>query len=216
MNKETLIDKIAFISEELQQQTINWIRKDYEITSLEVNVYLSNIKYLSEQANYLNDFLLEEGNTIQATSINSKPVSATQSMEDLSMKIEEEVKHIPTKTVVPENTIHKNVSQPDADSLSLHEKLSEQSHTHSVADSLKQNYFQKDLSFSLNERLFIVSNLFDDDQNDFAKVTAHLATLDSWEEVEFYLNETCVRPYRWNEKEADKNHFYKILKQRFA
>ena len=57
MNKEILIDKIAFISEELQVQSMDWLKRGYQITPLEVGVFLSNINYLAEQANYLNHFL---------------------------------------------------------------------------------------------------------------------------------------------------------------
>ena len=47
MNKEILIDKIAFISEELQVQSMDWLKRGYQITPLEVGVFLSNINYNS-------------------------------------------------------------------------------------------------------------------------------------------------------------------------
>jgi hypothetical protein len=114
----------------------------------------------------------------------------------------------------PASALQANTNQHPE--ISLHERLSEQTSTTSLADTLKRQSSIKDLSFSVNDKMFIVSNLFDDNQNDFNRIMTHIATLDAWDEVEIYLNETCTIPYQWENKEADKKHFFRILKQRFA
>ena len=203
MNKEILIDKIAFISEELQVQSMDWLKRGYQITPLEVGVFLSNINYLAEQANYLNHFL----KTVEG--LPAVPVPAMQinntavTIESLSAAI---------ANAAPSNQTNAS-QQPE---ITLHERLSEQTSNTSLADTLKRQSSVKDLSFSVNDKMFIVSNLFDDNQNDFNRIMSHVATLDAWDEVEIYLNETCTIPYQWENKEADKKHFFRILKQRFA
>ncbi len=203
MNKEILIDKIAFISEELQVQSMDWLKRGYQITPLEVGVFLSNINYLAEQANYLNHFLKTvEG--LPAVPVPAMPIINTAvTVESLSAAI---------ANAAPSN--QSNASQQPE--ITLHERLSEQTSTTSLADTLKRQSSIKDLSFSVNDKMFIVSNLFDENQNDFNRIMTHIATLDAWDEVEIYLNETCTIPYQWENKEADKKHFFRILKQRFA
>ena len=203
MNKEILIDKIAFISEELQVQSMDWLKRGYQITPLEVGVFLSNINYLAEQANYLNHFLKTvEG--LPAVPVPAMPINNTAvTIESLSAAI---------ANAAPTNQTNAS-QQPE---ITLHERLSEQTSNTSLADTLKRQSSIKDLSFSVNDKMFIVSNLFDDNQNDFNRIMSHVATLDAWDEVEIYLNETCTIPYQWEKKEADKKHFFRILKQRFA
>ena len=203
MNKEILIDKIAFISEELQVQSMDWLKRGYQITPLEVGVFLSNINYLAEQANYLNLFLKTvEG--LPAVPVPAMPINNTAvTIESLSAAI---------ANAAPSNQTNAS-QQPE---ITLHERLSEQTSNTSLADTLKRQSSIKDLSFSVNDKMFIVSNLFDDNQNDFNRIMSHVATLDAWDEVEIYLNETCTIPYQWENKEADKKHFFRILKQRFA
>jgi len=203
MNKEILIDKIAFISEELQVQSMDWLKRGYQITPLEVGVFLSNINYLAEQANYLNHFLKTvEG--LPAVPVPAMPIINTAvTIESLSAAI---------ANAAPTNQTNA-IQQPE---ITLHERLSEQTSNTSLADTLKRQSSIKDLSFSVNDKMFIVSNLFDDNQNDFNRIMSHVATLDAWDEVEIYLNETCTIPYQWENKEADKKHFFRILKQRFA
>lgn len=203
MNKEILIDKIAFISEELQVQSMDWLKRGYQITPLEVGVFLSNINYLAEQANYLNHFLKTvEG--LPAVPVPAMPIINTAvTIESLSAAI---------ANAAPTNQTNAS-QQPE---ITLHERLSEQTSNTSLADTLKRQSSIKDLSFSVNDKMFIVSNLFDDNQNDFNRIMSHVATLDAWDEVEIYLNETCTIPYQWENKEADKKHFFRILKQRFA
>ena len=205
MNKEILIDKIAFISEELQVQSMDWLKRGYQITPLEVGVFLSNINYLAEQANYLNHFLKTvEG--LPAVPMAAMPVhNPIASKESLAAAI---------ANAAPAASFQANTNQHPE--ISLHERLSEQTSTTSLADTLKRQSSIKDLSFSVNDKMFIVSNLFDDNQNDFNRIMSHVATLDAWDEVEIYLNETCTIPYQWENKEADKKHFFRILKQRFA
>ena len=203
MNKEILIDKIAFISEELQVQSMDWLKRGYQITPLEVGVFLSNINYLAEQANYLNHFLKTvEG--LPAVPVPAMPINNTAvTIESLSAA---------RANAAPSNQTNAS-QQPE---ITLHERLSEQTSNTSLADTLKRQSSIKDLSFSVNDKMFIVSNLFDENQNDFNRIMSHVATLDAWEEVENYLNETCTIPYQWENKEADKKHFFRILKQRFA
>ncbi len=207
MDKQIFIDKIALLSEELQILSTNWIRNDYQISSLEVETYLSNLRYLSEQAQILRS-LLEEQQVQQTT-----PHVHMSSVNTPTKTVEAE-------TQLPEISSPASFEQAAKDEfiseLSLHEKLSGQLKESSIADSLKNSFFHKDLSLSLNERFFFINELFNGDQKDFEKVISHLATLDSWEEVEYYLNATCVMPYTWDEKSAQRDKFYEFLQVRFS
>ncbi len=226
MNKQVYIDKIAIITDELQQITSLWLQKDYAISPIEVENYLSNIRYLSEQAEILRKYLHEiEGTKIAETknaetknentkNENSiaqnlseeiqKPVESTQSFS-AAEKLHVEMSDIPSKTT----------ELPDQkEEYTLHQKLSAQMNDNSLADVLKHDYFHKELSFSLNEKFYIVQNLFNGDEKDFNKVMAHLATLDSWEEIEFYLNATCKVPYEWESKQEHQIKFYEMLMDR--
>ncbi len=202
MDKQVFIDKIALLSDELQVLSSNWIRNDYKISALEVETYLSNIRYLSEQAQILRLLLNEENTPLESPHVHISSHPATPKHEE---------KIIPPAPVQNEE---KALNEFEAE-LSLHEKLSEQMKESSIADSLKNAYFHKDLSLSLNDRFYFINELFNADQKDFEKVLSHLATLDSWEEVEFYLNATCVLPYAWDEKETPKTKFYEFLQARF-
>lgn len=220
MNKEILIDKIAFISEELQVQSMDWIKRGYQITPLEVGVFLSNINYLAEQANYLNHFLKTvEGqvpvvvpNTPAASKVIPVQVAPPDQVAAAIPTMDAVAINAITSAAAPSIAAQANIN-PE---LTLHERLSEQTSTTSLADTLKRQNSIKDLSFSVNDKMFIVSNLFDDNQNDFNRIMTHVSTLDAWDEVEFYLNETCAGPYNWADKDADKKHFFRILKQRFV
>lgn len=221
MNKQVYIDKIAIITDELQQITSLWLQKDYTISPIEVENYLSNIRYLSEQADILRKYLLELDNTkiaetkIEKTKIENstaqilseeiqKPVESTQSFS-VAEKLHVQMSDIPDKpTEVPDQK----------EEYTLHQKLSAQMNDNSLADVLKHDYFHKELSFSLNEKFYIVQNLFNGDEKDFNKVMAHLATLDSWEEIEFYLNATCKVPYEWESKQEHQEKFYEMLMSR--
>lgn len=230
MDKQIYIDKIALISEELQIISSNWIRNDYKIDPLEVETYLSNIRYLTEQAAILRQLLENQKTAVQEEQtsnlhvhMSSSPTRKApvefpteESNADVTPLVSEPV--VPINSVLPqEEQIHTpEIANQEFDSeMSLHEKLSSQLKSSSLADSLKNSFFQKDLSFSFNERFYFINELFNSDQKDFEKVIAHLATLDSWEEVEFYLNATCVVPYQWETKEEPKTKFYEFLQSRF-
>jgi hypothetical protein len=197
----------------LQLLSSNWIRNDYKIDGVEVETYLSNLRYLAEQAAFLRQVLEDQKSSETGSAhvhMSSIPVRKTA----VQFPIEEPAQEIidePTQQVHTEET----AAEEFANELSLHEKLSSQIKESSLADSLKNSFFHKDLNFSLNERFFFINELFNTDQKDFDKVVTHLATLDSWEEVEFYLNSTCYMPYAWEEKETAKNQFYEFLQKRF-
>jgi hypothetical protein len=228
MNKQVYIDKIAIITDELQQITSTWLRNDYQISELEVENYLSNIRYLAEQSALLKRYLIENSNDAAAnidTVVNEVIVESpnititetvieeivehTHSMDDLHMHISE----------VQTSNEQINKIQATEEKLTseqtLHEKLSSQVKEHSIADKLKNNYFNKELTFSLNEKIFFIQQLFNGDEKDFNKVTAHLNTLESMEEVDFYLNATCAIPYEWDSKVDAKQQFYKFLEAKF-
>lgn len=207
MNKQVYIDKIAIITDELQQITSSWLRNDYQITELEVENYLSNIRYLTEQSALLKRYLLEAENEVVSNIMPEQVIVETtivhsNSMDDLHMHISEVQIQKPVEEAIPEEQ-------------TLHQKLSAQVKEHSIADTLKNNYFNRELTFSLNEKILFIQQLFNGDEKDFNKVIAHLSTLDSMEEVDFYLNATCYIPYEWEQKLEAKNQFYKMLESRF-
>jgi hypothetical protein len=207
MDKQVFIDKLALLSEELQVLSTNWIRKDYEITSLEVETYLSNLRYLSEQAQILRQLLAE----------NETPHVHMSSMPARKIEIPEAPKFEEKEFIQESQPSFEQAAKDEFISeLSLHEKLSGQMKESSIADSLKNSFFHKDLSLSLNERFFFINELFNGDQKDFDKVISHLTGLDSWEEVEYYLNATCVVPYSWDEKMEQRDKFYQFLQVRFS
>lgn len=220
MDKQIYIDKIALISEELQLLSSNWIRKDYKIDALEVETYLSNIRYLTEQANILRQLLeaqAEEKPTVSDVHVHMSSIPVRKAPVEFPT---EEVKPEPVPAPVieaPAPVAHTpEVAAEEFDSeMSLHEKLSSQMKSSSLADSLKNSFFQKEIKFSFNDRFYFINELFNADQKDFEKVIAHLTTLDSWEEVEFYLNATCVVPYEWETKEEPRTKFYEFLQSRF-
>ncbi len=207
MNKQVYIDKIAIITDELQQITSSWLRNDYQITELEVENYLSNIRYLTEQSALLKRYLLEAENEV-VTNIMPEQVIVeptldhSNSMDDLHMHISE---------VQTQKPIEESISEEQT----LHQKLSAQVKEHSIADTLKNNYFNRELTFSLNEKILFIQQLFNGDEKDFNKVIAHLTTLDSMEEVDFYLCATCFTQYDWENKADAKSQFYKKLESRF-
>ncbi|MFN5704816.1 MAG: hypothetical protein ACK45U_03070 [bacterium] len=207
MNKQVYIDKIAIITDELQQITSSWLRNDYKITELEVENYLSNIRYLTEQSALLKRYLLEAENEV-VTNIMPEQVIVEptldhlNSMDDLHMHISE---------VQTQKPVEESISEEQT----LHQKLSAQVKEHSIADTLKNNYFNRELTFSLNEKILFIQQLFNGDEKDFNKVIAHLATLDSMEEVDFYLCATCFTQYDWENKADTKSQFYKMLESRF-
>lgn len=215
MDKQLYIDKIALLSEELQIISSNWIRKDYKIEPLEVETYLSNIRYLSEQAAILRQVLEDQKTqkeSLESTDLHVHMSSVASQKPKPIFPVEEEQ----VEEQIAVNDAPESIAEQEFDSeLSLHEKLSGQIKSNSIADSLKNTFFQKDLSFSLNERFYYINELFNTDQKDFEKVISHLSTLDSWEEVEFYLNATCVVPYNWEAKEEAKLKFYEFLQNRF-
>ncbi len=208
MDKQVYIDKIALISEELQLLATNWIRNDYVLDPIEVETYLSNLRYLQEQASLLKQMLesqaKQESENVHVH-ISSIPTRKSVQFPEEEIPVEEPKAHTP-----------EIAEEEFAAELSLHEKLSSQMKESSLADSLKNSFFQKEFSFSLNERFFFINELFNADQKDFDKVVAHLATLDSWEEVEFYLNATCTIPYNWETKEEARTKFYEFLQKRFS
>ncbi len=215
MNKQVYIDKIAIITDELQQITSSWLRNDYQITELEVENYLSNIRYLTEQSALLKRYLLESDDSssknevVENVIVEEIPVQTPQqshSMDDLHMHISEVQVQKPV-----EATIEESISEEQT----LHQKLSAQVKEHSIADVLKNNYFNREITFSLNEKILFIQQLFNGDEKDFNKVIAHLSTLDSMEEVDFYLNATCVIPYDWANKAEAKSTFYQMLESRF-
>ncbi len=207
MNKQVYIDKIAIITDELQQITSSWLRNDYQITELEVENYLSNIRYLTEQSALLKRYLLEAENEVVSNIMPEQVIveptlDHSNSMDDLHMHISE---------VQTQKPVEESISEEQT----LHQKLSAQVKEHSIADTLKNNYFNRELTFSLNEKILFIQQLFNGDEKDFNKVIAHLTTLDSMEEVDFYLCATCFTQYDWENKADTKSQFYKMLESRF-
>lgn len=207
MDKQIFIDKIALLSEELQILSTNWIRNDYQISSLEVETYLSNLRYLSEQAQILRSLLEEQQKQLVTPHVHMTRVNTPTKTVEAEIQAQE---------IASSASFEQAAKDEFISELSLHEKLSGQLKENSIADSLKNTYFQKDLSLSLNERFFFINELFNGDQKDFEKVISHLATLDSWEEVEYYLNATCVMPYTWDEKGTQRDKFYEFLQIKFS
>ncbi len=204
MNKEQIMGKISLITDELQAITKEWLSPGYDIQDLEIEHYLSNIRYLTEQAAILKSILEQQEPLLQSK---ESPSNTHTSFDDLHMRLSD----------IPQNE-HKAVREIKAEidpELTINEKLSEQVQTSTLASSLKNQFFNKDLSFSINEKLSIIKNLFNGDDQDFHRVMSHLKTLDTWEEVEYYLNATCVIPYAWNEKTADRDQLYDLLKSKF-
>lgn len=212
MDKQVYIDKLALLSEELQLMASNWIRNDYVLDPIEVETYLSNLRYLQEQAALLKQ-MLEAQHKEENVHVH---ISSVPSRKSVQFPVEEQMEE-QAPEAAPIEPMHspETAAEEFAAELSLHEKLSSQMKESTLADSLKNTFFQKELSFSLNERFFFINELFNADQKDFEKVIAHLATLDSWEEVEFYLNATCTIPYNWDTKEEARLKFYDFLQKRF-
>ena len=222
MDKQIYIDKIALISEELQLLSSNWIRNDYKIDALEVETYLSNIRYLTEQASILRKMLeaqAEEKPAVSDVHVHMSSIPNRKApVEFPTEEVKPEPAPIPAPVVeTPAPVAHTpEIAADEFESeMSLHEKLSSQMKSSSLADSLKNSFFQKEITFSFNDRFYFINELFNADQKDFEKVIAHLTTLDSWEEVEFYLTATCVVPYEWETKEEPRTKFYEFLQSRF-
>ena len=222
MDKQIYIDKIALISEELQLLSSNWIRNDYKIDALEVETYLSNIRYLTEQASILRKMLeaqAEEKPAVSDVHVHMSSIPNRKAPVEFPTE-EEKPEPVPISAPVvetPAPVAHTpEIAADEFESeMSLHEKLSSQMKSSSLADSLKNSFFQKEITFSFNDRFYFINELFNADQKDFEKVIAHLTTLDSWEEVEFYLTATCVVPYEWETKEEPRTKFYEFLQSRF-
>lgn len=237
MNKQALIGKINFITEELHQQTSEWIQENYQISPLEVDAYFSNIQYLQEQAQILKRVLMQEDTQAPETikqvapeplvvirpelGIPTVPVEMPEihTTEDLMTAVENQV--VENKNEYIERTevvVAQELPVPapaEEEVRSLNDRMSEQRNEHSLGARLKHHYLHKDLTFSLNEKFFVINQLFSGDSADFNRVIAHLSTLDTWEEVELYLNETCVIPYHWADKPAEQKQFFAMLKERF-
>lgn len=216
MNKQVYIDKIAIITDELQQITSSWLKNDYQITEIEVENYLSNIRYLTEQSSLLKRYLMEISNA-EVNNVPEKFVEPViESKVEAQTETETETKTEPDHANSMDD-LHMHISdvQPQKTDQTLHQKLSAQVKEHSIADALKNNYFQRELVFSLNDKIFFIQQLFNGDEKDFNKVIAHLATLDSMEEVDFYLCATCFTQYDWENKAEVKNQFYQFLESRF-
>ena len=204
MNKEQIMGKISLITDELQAITKEWLNPEHPIDALEVEHYLSNIRYLTEQAAILKSVLEKQSVT------STKEVESTTThtnFDDLHMRLSDIQSNVPKIESQPNTQVETE--------LTLNEKLSEQRSTNSLASSLKNQFFNKEWSFSINEKLFIIKNLFNGDDQDFHRVMSHLKTLDTWDEVEDYLNAICAIPYAWDQKIVERDQLYELLKAKF-
>jgi len=71
------------------------------------------------------------------------------------------------------------------------------------------------LRVGLNDRVAFVKQLFEGRDDDFQRVIAALATLDSREECERFLNEAVYPDYNWEEKEEFAERFHALIYARF-
>lgn len=205
MNRGQILARIADITEELHQISSAWARNTNDIQPIDLELYLSNINYLQEQA----ALLLKSFSAAEQQAATSAAVPSYNAFDGLHLKLSD------INTTPPELMQESLAEHAANEELSLHEKLSEQVEKSNIASSLRSNIRTEQIHFSINEKLFIIRELFNADTNDFDRVMSHLNTLDSWEEVEFYLNATCVGPYKWDEKAAQREQMNAILRQRF-
>ena len=71
------------------------------------------------------------------------------------------------------------------------------------------------LRVGLNDRVAFVKQLFDGRDDDFQRVIAALATLDSKEECERFLQEAVYPDFNWEEKEEFVERFHALIYARF-
>ncbi len=308
MNKKLIIQKLAFITEEMQQQTQEWIARDHRVNSLEIDAFLSNIRYLIEQSEILNNVLMDESEEEQKQS-HEAPVSATSAVpepetvmqetvvpdppaaEPVVPVIEEEKKEEikeetttpatpeifhepapePVAEIRPEPEVHYHpepvaVPQDELDEAleethsiddiylriektaepakettrneqhafleskehpqnmndklkseqeSLLERLKRSHDEKTIGEQLKASALKKDLTFSLNDRFFIINHLFDGHTASFTDVLVRLTEMSDWSSVESYLNNEVAARFKWAEHEQAKEKFFELLRSRF-
>ncbi len=240
MNKDLIIRKIAFITEEMQQQTQEWLNKGNQVSSLEIDAFLSNIRYLIEQSEILNDLLIEEKeDQSQDTSVQTTPAfhSETSLIAPLNSEKEaaqetvmnetpDEPKIMPeriesieisrTETLVSEQNIKPINEQLKSEQESLLERLKKNIEEGTLADRLKANTLKKDLNFSLNDRFFMINQLFNGDTGHFSEVIYKVSEYNDWSSVEKFLEEEIATQFQWIEREDAKRKFYDMLRDRFS
>lgn len=275
MNKQLIIQKLAFITEEMQQQTREWQSNGFNITNLEVDAFISNIKYLIEQAEFLNDLLLEA----KEQSVVSNPQPAIEK-EKIENKIDEAEAHVPEAApgiseeeeeafepyikgrevdnpelevdsvkedagnkmdeVIgrvgeqpvngPQSSVNSSANNQEpttksqqattneqykSEQDSLLERLKKLYSEKSLGDQLKEKNTVKDFSFSLNERFFIINQVFNGESNTFEGMIASLKEFSSWPDAEKYLHTTFHHSHNWETKASDIEHFFEMIRERF-
>lgn len=303
MNKKLIIQKLAFITEEMQQQTQEWIARDHRVNSLEIDAFLSNIRYLIEQSEILNNVLMEESEeeqkqrqetpvsatpaavaeapdvpeepeTVMPETVVPDPPAAEPVVPVMETEKKEEIKEEttpPAAEIIPEPEVHYHpepvaVPQDELDEAleethsiddiylriektaepakettrneqhafleskehpqnmndklkseqeSLLERLKRSHDEKTIGEQLKASALKKDLTFSLNDRFFIINHLFDGHTSSFTDVLVRLAEMNDWNSVESYLNNEVAAQFKWSEHEQAKEKFFELLRSRF-
>lgn len=217
MNKDSIIQKLNLITNEMQQQTIKWTQLDSVITPLELEAFLSNIRYLIEQAEILNTLLANELVSKETVlPIESPKEEVIKSTDELMVEIDEkQQKHVDiveNASFLESKVLNEKLK---TDQKSLNDRLSENIQNQSFAEKLKSQTVQKDFSFSLNERFFVINNLFNGDSNNFSEMITYLNTFRVWIDAEAYLREKYFEKYEWAKKTEAYHYFLELLKTRF-
>lgn len=309
MNKKLIIQKLAFITEEMQQQTQEWIAGDHRVNSLEIDAFLSNIRYLIEQSEILNNVLMEEAEEEQKqrqeTPVSSAPavvaapetimpetvvpdphpaeavvpvmeaekkeevreevatpaapeifqepvpepvaeiipepeahyhrepvavpqdeldeaLEETHSIDDIYLRIEKTAEPAKETTRNEQHAFLESKEHPQnmndklkSEQESLLERLKRSHDEKTIGEQLKASALKKDLTFSLNDRFFIINHLFDGHTASFTDVLVRLAEMNDWSSVELYLNNEVAAQFKWSEHEQAKEKFFELLRSRF-
>lgn len=199
MQKKEILIKTKEILNEIQQQVTAFEQQAYEISEIELDLFLANAKFLVDHAQIMK--------RLQDAAL-AMPSPIISSLEVPAMPVPD----APLEAIVAEQMpLAPEVLKP-----TLNDVLAEKTET-----TLANKYGQEPVTdlksiISLNDKLVFVKDLFNGYSLAYQEAVDTLNRLDSLEEAKKYLFANYEEQNHWNEHEATVGRFYEVLARRYA
>jgi hypothetical protein len=200
MEKKEILQKTKEILAEIQQQISAFEQHHYQISDIELDLFLANAKFLVDHAHIMK--------RLQDVS----PVVHIPAEEPIVVVPTIHVEETSTPTPVAETT-----SEPVQEAMpTINDLLADRPEVSLATKFESEPIADLKAIINLNDKLVFVKDLFNGYSLAYQEAIDTLNKLGSLEEAKNYLNENYAQVNDWASHETTASRFYELVSRRYA